>query len=176
MDEQPPILFGVPFFFKKRKAEDLIDGIPVLESTPATPPDIESQTASPESPPVPPPELAEPLTLKKIPAPDPEFLVKETAMEAAPASLPSLDSPRGPPPSPTSTNGPALEELLGTQATSPLVEASVRLASFASSHKEEEEEDSVFATQPPREIIIVSSRETSPDEVSSSQRSSVVHC
>jgi len=149
MDEQPPILFGVPFFFKKRKAEDLIDGIPVLESTPATPPDIESQTASPESPPVPPPELAEPLTLKKIPAPDPEFLVKETAMEAAPASLPSLDSPRGPPPNPTSTNGPALEELLGTQATSPLVEASVRLASFASSHKEEEEEDSVFATQPP---------------------------
>ncbi|KAG2576015.1 hypothetical protein PVAP13_6NG002350 [Panicum virgatum] len=119
MDEQPPILFGVPLLFKKRKAGDLIDGIPVLESTPVTPPDVESQTASPESPPVPPSELAEPLTLRKIPAPDPGFLVKEP-LEEAPASLPSVDSPKGPPPSPSSTNGPALEELLGTLAASPL--------------------------------------------------------
>ncbi|WVZ84202.1 hypothetical protein U9M48_031257 [Paspalum notatum var. saurae] len=74
MDEQPPLLFGVPLPFKKRKAADLIDGVPVLDSTLVTPPE---SPRKPEIDLVPPPDLAEPLTQEEIPSSTLELLSEE---------------------------------------------------------------------------------------------------
>ncbi|WVZ97770.1 hypothetical protein U9M48_043283 [Paspalum notatum var. saurae] len=122
MDEQPPVLFGVPLPFKKRKAGDLIDRVPVLDNTPVIPPE---SPRKPELDPVPPPDLAEPLTQEEITSSALELLSEE--------------------------------ELLGTQAGSPLIER-LEPASPASPYSEEEE-DSVVSNQPVPEVIVISDSE-----------------
>ena len=60
-------------------------------------PKIESQPVPLESLPNPPPEPVEPLTLKKIPAPELKCLEKEELPEAHPPSPASPNKPEAPP-------------------------------------------------------------------------------
>jgi hypothetical protein len=146
MAQQPPTLIGIPTPIKKRKVGDLIDGVPVLEGIPVE----ESEPDHPELSPVPPPELAE-------------------TPEAAPSSPLSVESPRAPPPSPVPLSELPWEELLGTRAASPLVEATPEPSSSASSCEVKEVEDSVV-WPPSLQEVNSRSREPSPDEVTSALR------
>ncbi|WVZ90213.1 hypothetical protein U9M48_036535 [Paspalum notatum var. saurae] len=89
MDERPPVLFGVPLPFKKRKAGDLIDGVTVLDSTPITPPESPRKR---ELDPVPSPDLAEPLAQEEIPSSTFELLSEEEFLGTQAAS-PLIERP-----------------------------------------------------------------------------------